>query len=60
MSNFRVGQKVVCVDATPSGSVVRGRIYTISGVSITGVGVTLVEAVAAPGPSDSCLAASAL
>lgn len=42
--NFRVGQKVVCVNAVGSDSLRLGDVYTIESVFWNGIGVTLVEA----------------
>lgn len=44
MSNFHVGQKVVCVDAHGADNVIENGIYTIAGLVFSGLGVTLGEA----------------
>lgn len=42
---FKVGQKVVCIEGTPSGSVKEGKIYTFVGYSrVHPQGVLLKEA----------------
>lgn len=45
MSNFRVGQKVVCVDADQSQGLIAGNIYTVKskGTCCNRPGVFLVE-----------------
>lgn len=45
---FKVGQKVVCVDASPDPfgralQVKKGQVYTVSAVLCGGIGITLVE-----------------
>lgn len=50
MKNFKVGQKVVCIEETPSGSVKEGEIYTVIGYSkVHPQGVLLKEAVSKHG-----------
>ena len=50
---FKIGQKVVCIKETPSGSVKEGEIYTVSWVGncrYTGeVGIRLIETTPANG-----------
>lgn len=52
MSNFRVGQKVVCINATGSAVLRKGHIYTVwetfgfvlpTGLGVEDTGISLVE-----------------
>jgi len=49
MSNFKVGQKVVCIRETISKNIKLNEIYTITGLFDDSTGVTLKEVNPSPG-----------
>ena len=40
---FKIGDKIICIESTPSGSVIEGEVYTVKEIKITGVGIRVEE-----------------